>query len=254
MKHYPTKQHEKAARKFVEIFAEDSRVKTILLMCSCARGKAVKDSCLDMGLIIKDMKDYEKIKNKTEKLNKSVKEFKELSKAGKYSHIGVYIATGKIKPDKRDWTSGPDEFELEIGNVFKYSIVLLDKNNYFKKLSKKYLPYYNWSLRKKRLAEVKMFCLNNLNHIPLYAKRKLYFQAFDRLYKANQEFMQALFIKKKIYPISYTKWVKEQFVEILKMPELYKKIVNIIQIKKFESNETARKAKSLKKLVKKYIK
>ncbi len=50
MKFYPTKQHEKAARKFVEIFAKDSRVKTILLTCSCARGKAVKDSCLDMGV------------------------------------------------------------------------------------------------------------------------------------------------------------------------------------------------------------
>ncbi len=66
--------------------------------------------------------------------------------------------------------------------------------------------------------------------------------------------MQALFIKKRIYPISYDKWVKEQFVEILKMPKVYKKIVNIIQIKKLESGEIARKAKILKKLVEIYLK
>lgn len=250
---YPTIEHEQAAKRIVEIFSKDASIKTILLIRSCARGKATKDSCLDITLITKNIKNQDKIERKFNKLLKKEKAFLQLKKVGKFSHIDLLVRDGKPKIKKRDWTDGPDKYELEIGNTFIYVKVLFDKDNYFKKLRKKYVPYYSEKIRKKRLKEVKMYMLNNLAHIPLYIKRKLYFQAFDRLYNANQEFMQALFIKKRIYPIAYDKWIKEQFIEILKMPKLYKQIVDNIQIKKFESNEIAKKAKNLEKIAKKYL-
>jgi predicted nucleotidyltransferase len=254
MKLYPTKQHKKAAEKFVEIFSKDKRVQSLVLICSCARGKAEKGSCVDIAVVIKDEKFHNAVRKSLDRAIKHMKETKELAKLGKYCHLDIEITTGKIQVEERDWCSGPDEFELEIGNYFAYGIILFDKNNYFKKLRNKWLPYYSEKLRKKRLKEVKNYCVNNLDHVFPYVKRKLYFQAFDRLYKATQEFMQALFIKKRVYPIAYDKWVKQQYVEILKMPELYKQIVNILSIENMESDEISIKAKKLKKLVEKYLK
>lgn len=245
MNNYPTKEHENAANKMVEILSKDKGVLSILLTNSCVRGMATKDSCLDMEIIIKNIKNKEKMKDKIEKLDNTVKEFIELKKVGKFSHMDIHVSDGKLKIKRRDWTSGPDEFELEIGNMFVYSKVLYGRKS-FERLKKQYLPYYDEKLRKQRLEEVKKYCLNNLEHVPLYVKRQLYFQAFDRIYKANQEFMQALFISRKVYPIAYDKWIKYQFYDILKMPELYELVKGNISIANLESDELVIKAEKLK--------
>lgn len=248
MINYPTKEHEAAANKIVNIFSKNKKVNCVLLTNSCARGKATKDSCLDMEIIIKDLKDKNKFEKEFEKLTKTVDEFLTLKKVGKFSHIDLHFSDGNIKPKERDWTSGPDEFELVIGNLFIYSKCLYGEKE-FTKLKEKYIPYYDEKLRIKRLEEVKKYCLNNLNHIPIYVNRGLYFQAFDRLYKANQEFMQALFISKRIYPIAYDKWIKEQFFEILKIKEFYEVVRSNISIANIESDELQIKSEKLKKLV-----
>jgi len=253
MRYYPTSLHEKAANRVVEIFNKDESVMSILLICSCARGKASKDSCLDICLIVKNKDDIKNIKSKFNQVYNQDKIFKELSRAGKYSHIDLEVTDGKIILTEREWTSGPDEYELEIGNIFIYSVILFDRDNYFKRLKEKYIPYYQEKNRQKRLGEVKKYMYNNLDHIPLFIERKLYFQAFKRFYDATREFLQALFIKNKKYPIAYDKWIKEQLIEILHKPELYKEFVALYEIKKLESNELVLKASKLKKLAKKYL-
>lgn len=92
-------------------------------------------------------------------------------------------------------------------------------------------------------------CLYDLEHISFLVKRSLYFQAFDKLYTAFQKFLQTLFIKHKTCPIAYNKWIKEQVVEILKLPELYKELSGIISVKNIESNELIEKAKILSKIL-----
>ncbi len=253
MRYYPTVQHEKAAKRIVDIFSQEKSIMSILLTCSCARGRASKDSCLDVCIIAKTKADIKKIKNKFKKIYKKDKVFIELSKTGKYSHIDLEITDGKIKQTERSWTSGPDEYELAIGNIFFYSVVLFDRKGYFKKLKKRYAPYYSETLRKKRFEEVKKFMFNNLDHIPLYVERGLYFQAFKRLYDASREFLQALFIKNKKYPIAYDKWIKEQMVEILNKPRLYKEFTALYQIKKLESRELIEKANKLRNLINKNL-
>ncbi len=99
---------------------------------------------------------------------------------------------------------------------------------------------------------MRWFCLNNLHHIPLYIERGLYFQSFDRLYNAYLEFLQALFIARRTYPIAYNKWIHEQVVEILDLPELYEQLPRLFEIKQFESGEIADKAKTLEDLLEKY--
>ncbi len=253
MKCYPTPEHEKASKRLIEIFSQEKSVMNILLLGSCARGKASKDSCLDVCIIVKTKPDIKNIEKKFKTIYKNDNAFIELSKVGKYSHIDLDVIDGKIKPIERGWTSGPDEYELSIGNIFFYSAVLFDINNYFKRLKKKYNPYYGEDLRKKRLNEVKKFMCNNLDHIPLYVERGLYFQSFKRLYDATREFLQALFIKNKVYPIAYDKWIKEQLVEILNKPELYQEFVALYEIKKLESRELIEKADKLKSLIHKYL-
>ena len=44
---------------------------------------------------------------------------------------------------------------------------------------------------------VRTACVYDLEHALFFVRRGLYFQAFDRLYKSFQEFLQALFIARR---------------------------------------------------------
>jgi predicted nucleotidyltransferase len=147
MEYYPTLLHKKAADKMVEIFSKDKLVMSILLTCSCARGKASKDSCLDMCLVVDQKKNIKAIRDKFEAIKKEIKELINIRNAGVFAHIDLDITDGKIPMTKRGWTSGPDSYELQIGNLFVYSKILFDRNKYFEKMKEKYLPYYTENIR-----------------------------------------------------------------------------------------------------------
>jgi hypothetical protein len=119
-------------------------------------------------------------------------------------------------------------------------------------LKRQWLPYYAEPLRQQRLQRVRFYCLNNLHHIPLYLDRGLYFQSFDRLYNAYQEFLQALFISRRTYPIAYNKWIHEQIVDILHLPDLYRQLSHLFEIKHFESREMLEKARQVEQLLEQY--
>ncbi len=53
--------------------------------------------------------------------------------------------------------------------------------------------------------------------------------------------------------LAYDKWIHEQIVEILKLPELYESLARLFEIRHFESQEIAEKGKALKKLIAEYI-
>jgi hypothetical protein len=131
-------------------------------------------------------------------------------------------------------------------------VALWQGSDYLDQLKRQWLPYYPESLRRQRLQKVRFFCLNNLHHIPLYVDRGLYFQAFDRLYNAYQEFLQALFIARQTYPIAYNKWIHEQVVDILQLPEVYEQLVHLLEIRHFESGEMVKKAQQVEQLLEDY--
>jgi len=88
-------------------------------------------------------------------------------------------------------------------------------------------------------------------NIPLYLERGLYFQSFDRLYNTCREFLQALFIS-RTYPIAHNKWIREQIVEILNLPQLYDRLPPLFEIKHFESPEIGEKAREVEQLLEQY--
>ena len=252
---YPTIEHEQAAEAIVHFFAASPVVEAVTLICSCARGKASRDSCLDMAVLVRPevfANEREGLEEWWNSFYKRADVFKKLQQVGKYSHVDLEFFDGCFAPVSRGWTSGADEFELEIGNYLVYSVPLWKNSDYLDDLKTRWLPYYDDTLRRERLTMVRRYCHNNLDHIPLYVNRGLYFQAFDRLYNAIGEFLQALFIAHRTYPIAYDKWIREQIEEILGLPELYQKLVKFFEIRCFESQEIAVKAEDLGHLLNKY--
>ena len=115
------------------------------------------------------------------------------------------------------------------------------------------MPYYDEPLRVQRLRMVSQACAYDLEHVPFFVRRNLYFQAFDRLYKALQEFMQALFIRHGRYPIAYNKWIREQVEEVLQLPDLYAPLTGIIAVGRLEGETLNEKADTLKRLLDEYV-
>jgi predicted nucleotidyltransferase len=252
---YPTPEHQNAAEAITEYFVSSFKIDAVLLVNSCARGKATRDSCLDIVMLAESAESRSSLKDLEagwERFEKSSEIIQDLYKVGKYSVVHPDFIHGIFKPREQDESAGPDDFEVEVGNLLAYSVPLWQGSDYFDKLKEQWLPYYNEELRQKRLERVRWFCLNNLHHIPLYIERGLYFQSFDRLYNAYREFLQALFSARRTYPIAYNKWIHEQVVEILGLPELYEQLTHLFEIKQFESHEIAEKAKEVEELLEKY--
>jgi len=75
------------------------------------------------------------------------------------------------------------------------------------------------------------------------------FHAFDRLYHALQEFLQAVFIAHRVYPIAYNKWIREQVEGWLGLPALYAELHSVLEIHQLQSEEIDNKAKYLQRLL-----
>jgi predicted nucleotidyltransferase len=252
---YPTLEHQKATKTILEFFKKKDGVDSVLLVNSCARGKATCDSCLDIAILVTpDVLSDQKaeMENLWQDFYQTHDAFRSLKKVGRYSVVHLDFIDGVFVPEERDESEGPDWFEVEIGNRIAYSVSLWSGSDYLSQLKAKWLPYYDETLRQKRLIMTKRNCLSKLDHIALYAERGLYFHAFDRFYIAFQEFLQALFISHRTYPIAYNKWIREQIEEILGNPGLYIRLPKLFEIRHFESSEVVAKARELEGLLEEY--
>jgi hypothetical protein len=252
---YPTPQHSEAASVLVEHYRGQPGIDAVLLVNSCARGKATPDSCLDIAILVPEETDaveLEVYKHHWLNFYHSHPAFTALRNAGRYSVVHIDFWNGNFTCQKWDDGGGPDSFELEIGNRMVYSVPLHESGEHIQKLRDLWLPYYDEELRRQRLRMVQDACRYDLDHVLPYIQRRLYFQAFDRLYKGFQEFMQALFIARRTYPIAYTKWINEQVVDILGLPDLYPHLARLFENQHFESLELSYKADQLLDLLESY--
>jgi hypothetical protein len=252
---YPTLEHQQAADAIVDFFSVQFEIDAMLLVNSCPRGKASHDSCLDIVALVKPERLYPNLgewQQRWEHFEQTNPVIEALRHAGKFAAVHFDFIDGVFKPEERDEAAGPDSFELGPGNFLAYSVPLWQGSDYLAQLKRAWLPYYDEALRRERLKMVRHYCLNNLHHIPLYLERGLYFQSFDRLYNAYREFLQALFISRRTYPIAYNKWIREQIVEILQLPELYARLLRLFEIQHFESFEIGEKAREVEQLLEEY--
>ncbi len=256
---YPTPYHARAAEALTRFFARDPAVEAVLLMGSTARGKAAPGSCLDIILLLRPAAlaaERERLEQAWQAEYSSANPvYRDLLSVGPFSHIDLDFSDGQFDPRNFDhgWTTGADAFELEVGNTLAYSVALHENGVYYRELQAQWLPYYGEDLRRERLALALKYCRNNLAHIPLLAPRELYFQSFKRLYQAFEEFLQALFISRRTYPIAYDKWVKEGVIDVLGLPELYEHLPHLLEIQPFESQAAVSKARELEALIEAYL-
>lgn len=255
---YPTVQHERSAQAIVDFFRRQSGISAVLLVGSTARGAAVPDSCLDVTVLLQPglsptLRDQ--VEASWRAFYQAEPVFEAQRRLGAFTQVDLDFHDGLLDPTHHlhGWTSGADEFELEVGNLLAYSFPLWQSDGHYPDLKARWLPYYGEELREARLRMVLGCCSNNLAHIRPYVQRGLVFQAFKRLYHAFEEFLQALFIARRTYPIAYDKWVREQIVQILNLPALYPRLVKLFQIHELESRELEEKAAEIERWIVEFI-
>jgi hypothetical protein len=245
---FPTEAHCIATEVVVDYFAADARVQAVLLTCSCARGMAVPASCVDMCILVapEDLEAFWHAENERfEAFAAQNSAIQALVRQVPWAAVDLNYTAGAFAPRGHGWTSGADEYELEIGNTLAWVHPLLLRGTHFETLQAQYLPYYDEAQRVERLSMVKRYAANNLEHIVPYAIRGLYEQAFKRLYHAFEEYLQALFIQRRIYPIAYDKWLREQIVEVLQEPALYDELLAILALRAFSVRRLGDRARRL---------
>jgi putative acetyltransferase len=245
---FPTAIHRQAAEAIVE-FAMALPVEAVLLVNSCARGVAVPESDLDLALLIDPATDT------------AARQHLDGEWLRCYEHDPVFAGLcvhldffdGNWSPEAWDDGGGPDAFEIEIGNRVQHCAALWERGNAFSQLRSRWLPYYGEDLRSARLPMVLRCCHINLDRVSKGAARGLHFYAFDRLYHAFQEFLQALFIAHRVYPIAYNKWIREQVEEWLGLPELYHQLPAVLECRTLEPEELHAKAAYLSGLLESWV-
>lgn len=253
---FPTDLHKKTAEVIYDFFTINPKIDTILVVNSCARGHAVPESDLDFAILVKegislsDISEIEQEWLKYSNQNSTILDYKKLSK---FNHIHLDIINGIYTPKNIEIGEPWDYFEIEIGNHICYSSPVGNRGDFFNKLQEKWLPYYDENLRFQRLNMTINAFQYDIDHIDIFFKRELYFHAFDILCKAFQEFLQALFIANKTYPIAYNKWIKYQIIELIHKVDLYPLLSPILSISNIESTEIIEKSKQLRDLFNKLI-
>ena len=252
---FPTPLHQEVAELARDFFSSHAYVDTILVVNSCARGRAVAGSDLDMAVLLTPTAPNQEIQSLTvkwQRLMATEPKAHRFRSTGRFAQVHVDVFDGRMLPTVWDDGGGPDCFEIEIGNRIAYAAPLDEVGAYFRQLQSQWLPYYEEDLRLSRLAMVREACARDLEAIPFYMNRGLYFQAFDRLYKAFQEFLQALFLARRTYPLAYNKWIREQVADWLALPELFPQLAPVLSVRNIESPELGEKADALRALLERW--
>jgi predicted nucleotidyltransferase len=252
---FPTPLHREVAELARIFFSSQVHVDTVLVVNSCARGGAVAGSDLDMAVLLTPTAPSQEMESLTKKWQQFMAtdpKVQQFRSTGRFTQVHVDVFDGRMMPTVWDDGGGPDSFEIEIGNRVAYAAPLGQVGAYFRQLQAQWLPYYEEELRLSRLAMVREACARDLEAIPFFLNRGLYFQAFDRLYKAFQEFLQALFVARSTYPLAYNKWIREQVADWLALRELYEELPPILSVRNIESPELGHKADALRTLLERW--
>ncbi len=249
---YPTRAHERAAVAITDFFAAQQETDAVLLVNSCARGKATPDSCLDLQVIV-PTDAVPAVEPRWHRFADENAAVDDLYPAGRFSELHLDVWDGVVVPGVID-DEGFDYLEVSVGNLFVYRVPLFRRGDRYEQLAAAWLPFYSDSLRRERLEAARWFVLdNNLARIPWFLGRELYFQAFDRFYRAFQGFLLGLHVSRRTYPLAYNKWIREQVVENLGLPELYDELPGLFQLDRFESRALEAKADRLRSLAEEYL-
>jgi len=267
----PSPAYDKIIEKMVDYYKSDSRVFAVVLFGSLARGQGVPGSNIDLVVFVypKDFKSFFKIENTHKRVDDYIKmggkpnyylgatcgprTGQETEYSIDFNDIRVNLMFRDDIPRLRDQVGiCVDHFELDIGNYFVYCLPLYERDDTYKSLARKYLPYYGDDIRKERLEATRKEFDYRIERAKKMAERGLVFNSISQLYISFAILLQHLFIRKRKYPIYYRKWIKSQIVDILHEPELYEQLLQIYAIPKLTSEILKAKADLLHNIMQKY--
>lgn len=245
---FPTPLHEQVASRVIGFFAERRATTAVVIVGSCARGRAGPDSDLDI-VVFAQADERAALEEAWSAFAAADPLVHRLVSAGRFSALHLDVCDGRYEPRPWDDGGGPDAFELDLGNHLAYSAPVWTRDSSFADLRARWLPYYDEDLRTQRLRMATDACLNDLDYVAFAVPRGLHFSAFDRLYKALREFLQALFISRRVYPIAYDKWIREQVCDLLGEPDVYAALPGVLHVADLEGETLLANAKHLRGLV-----
>ena len=149
---YPTQAHERAAAAIVEFFADRDETDAVLLVNSCARGKATPDSCLDIKVLVPEEADPAALDEAWRRHHDADPVFAALRQAGRFAVLHLDLEDGRFDPISPPEDEYPDPFEIAIGNFLVYSVPLWERGDRLARLRRRWLPYYDEALRQERLT------------------------------------------------------------------------------------------------------
>src|SRR6476469_9400645 len=175
---FPTVLHREVAELAGDFLSAHASVDTILVVNSCARGRAVAGSDLDLAVLIMPAAASQEVQS----LTKLWQEFiaaqpllDQFRRTGRFTQVHVDVFDGRMVPTVWDDGGGSDYFEVEIGNRLAYAAPLHQVGKYFRQLQSQWLPYYGDDLQRSQLAMVREACARDLEAIPFLLNRGLYF-------------------------------------------------------------------------------
>jgi len=250
--HLPTPLHEHACHDVLDFFAPQPAVDSVLVVRSCARGTAVPASDLDMAVLARSdstAEERDRLRRDWESFRADNPAILALCASNQFAAMHLEFFDGRFSPTVWDDNGGPDDFEFQLGNFLAYSAPVGTVGPYLAELLATWLPYYDEQLRAERLAMARRACVADIDCVPFYLDRSQHFQAFDRLYKAFKEYLQALLISGRVYPLGYDRWVREQVVDLLGRADLYPQLPPILQVESIDSRSMMSNAARLRTLV-----
>ncbi|HKF69059.1 MAG TPA: nucleotidyltransferase domain-containing protein, partial [Vicinamibacterales bacterium] len=116
---FPTARHQSVADLAARFFKGHAEVDTVLVVNSCARGRATPESDLDLAVLVKPplpAQRCQQLEMAWLSFGEANTQLVEFRCASRFAHVHVDVFDGQFVTTIWDDGGGPDSFEVEIGN------------------------------------------------------------------------------------------------------------------------------------------
>jgi len=129
---FPTEAHRHAADAAVGFLRTLRDVDAVLVVGSAARRTDAND--LDLCALVADGATAARVEQRFAEFAAGSPGLRALRDVGPFVECDLHALDGEFAPGPRGWTSGPEPFELDIGNEVAHSVPLWERNDHYRRL------------------------------------------------------------------------------------------------------------------------